>query len=108
MDDELAAFPGAFAARLDTAAVQLRNPLYQRQADPQPALRAIETALALHEQVEDPRQQLRLEAEPRIAHAEHSLARLAAHAHLDAAGRRRVLDRIGQQICEHLIDARRI
>ena len=38
---------------------------------------AIQTALALHEQIEDARQQLRFQAETRVAHAEDGLTLLA-------------------------------
>jgi hypothetical protein len=59
-------------------AVQLRDSPDQRQANAESALRSIQAALALYEQIEDTRQQLRFQTEARVAHAEDRLAVLAS------------------------------
>ena len=62
---ELAAPARPVAGGLDRAAVQLDQPLDQRQADPQAALGAGQRAVALREQVEDLRQRLGRDARRR-------------------------------------------
>ena len=68
-DDELAASSRAVAVRRDRAAVQPHQAPHDRQPEPEPALRAIERLTLLHEQVEDPRQHLRRDADAVVADA---------------------------------------
>ena len=77
-DDELAALVRPFAAGLDGAAVHLDQAADQRQADAQAALRAGDRAVGLGEQVEDPRQQVRFDADAVVANAQHRLLGLRA------------------------------
>jgi hypothetical protein len=57
-DDELGTAAGARAVRVDAPAVQLDQPSRDREADAEPALRAVEPALALGEEIPDARQRL--------------------------------------------------
>src|SRR5262249_23243968 len=50
---ERATAAGSLAGRLDRAAVEPDERLHEREAYPEAALRSIEIALALHEEVED-------------------------------------------------------
>ena len=73
-DREHAAPAGSFARRLDAAAVQVDEPLHQGEADAEPRRRPVEPGLALHEQVEDPRQEIGGDAGAGVLHAEHGQA----------------------------------
>ena len=59
---DLRAPPHPFAVGRDPAAVQFHQVLDQRQADAQAALRAVQRLVGLREQVEDVRQESRVDA----------------------------------------------
>ena len=107
-DDELAALSRAVAARRDGAAVALDQVAHDRQSDAKPALRSVERLPFLDEQIEDARQHLRRDADPGVAHGQHDVVVDARRANGHHAVRRRVLGRVGQEIRDHLAQARRV
>ena len=64
---------GSLAAAPHLAAVQLDQPLHQRQPEPQPAAAAVERPVGLGERLEEPRQHLRRDARAGVAHAHDGL-----------------------------------
>src|SRR6185437_1978014 len=108
LDGERAPPTWPVAGGADAAAMQLDEPTHQSEADAETALSAVEGALALHEGLEDLRQQLGRNAEPIVAHTKHGLAVPGAECHPDYTARRRVLDRVRQYVGNDLIDAHRI
>src|SRR5207248_4042752 len=83
-DDELAALARAVAVGADTAAVQFDQAPHQRQADAQAALRTRPRASDLDEGVEDARQHLFGDADPRVTNPDHDFVSLARGAEKDA------------------------
>src|SRR3954451_679886 len=74
---QLAAVTRSVAARLHPAAVQLHQTAHQGKADTEARSRAVERLLALSEEVEDARQQIRPNADAFVADADHRLAEAA-------------------------------
>ena len=62
--------PGPALRDLDAPAVQLDETLRDGEPDAEPALRAIERLVALHEQIEHVRQDLRVDADAFVADAD--------------------------------------
>ncbi len=86
--------------------MQLGETPDQREPDAQPALRSVERTLALNEQVEHARQQFGLEPDARVGHGDRGRRAIAACADAHRAAPRRVLERVGREIRDDLIDAR--
>ena len=107
-DDELAALVGAVAVRLDAAAVHLDQPAHQRQADAQPALRAVERAVDLGEQVEDARQHLGGMPMPVSRTRMTASSSSALHREGDRAAFLGVLGGVVEQVAEHLGQPHRV
>ncbi len=103
---EGAAAPGAIAAGGGRAAVQRGELAHQRQPKPEAARRAIEPRLALHEWLEDAREQLAAHADAVVGDAQHRVAAFVAHRDRDRAVDRRVLDRVDHQVGDDLLEAR--
>nr|WP_262389775.1 4-alpha-glucanotransferase [Cupriavidus campinensis] len=103
---EGAAAPEPAAAGLDGAAMRLHHGTRQRQADAEPAARAI--VALLREQVEDAVQRLRRDALPRVADGRDHVAALGGHVERNGAAAWRVLGGIAQQVGEHLPQPPRI
>ncbi len=104
---ELAAPAGERAAHLDPSAVQLDEAAHERQADPEAALRAIDRALDLREEFEDPRMQRGRDADPRVAHADERFLPAVGspdglQRHPDRAPGRGELRRVVEQVADHL------
>ena len=93
---------------LDRAAVHLHQRLADRQPQAQAAELPRDRAFRLLEGVEDPRQRLRLDADPAVVHLDDHvlLVRPAADAH--AAAVRRELDRVLQEVPEDLLEPGRV
>jgi hypothetical protein len=70
---ELAFLAEARARRRDAPAVQLDEPADDRRAEPEAAARAVERRVALHEDVEHVREQIRIEPRAGVADADHEL-----------------------------------
>src|SRR3954469_22080412 len=96
-DPERRAASGAGAFSLDAPLMQLDQALYQREPQAEAALAAIERALSLHEKIEHPRQQLRVDALAIVLHLDHRLAFAGVGDDLDAPAFGRVLRRIVEQ-----------
>ena len=107
-DHELRPLAQPVALGLDGPAVHLDEVPHERQADAQPALRPAVGRVRLDEQVEDPGQHLRRDADARVAHAEHSLTALLFDGQTDAAVRLGVLGGVGQEVTDHLRQADRV
>jgi len=108
LDDEGAAPPRPLAARLDAPAVQLRDRPHDGEAESEPALGAVEVAPALDEQLEDARQERRVDAAPVVLHLQprRRAERRRAQPHMPAGGR--VLDGVGEEVRDHLRQPLRI
>ena len=85
--------------------MQLREALHQGQADAHSALRAVEAVVRLREEVEDPGQRVRRDADPAVRHAYGHGPLLAREHDLYASAWRRVFDRVAQQVVEDLLQA---
>ncbi|KAF1858502.1 hypothetical protein Lal_00015019 [Lupinus albus] len=105
-DGERAAAPRAGAGGVDVAAVQFDELAHEGEAQAQAALRAVERARGLREQVEHDGQQVGADAVAVVAHGEEGLAVGGVQFHLDVAALRRVLGRVGEQVRDHLHEAR--
>ena len=93
--------------RIDSASVQFHHPLHQAKAYAQAALRTVDGALRLREQLEDAGQQFRRHANTGIAHLEHHIGRaLLFNAQPDAATFVGVLGGVGKQVHQHLLQPR--
>ena len=102
---EGAAPTAAGAHRLHCPAVQLDETAHQREADPEPALGAIERPLALHEEFEDAGKQLGRDPHAGVADRQESAIVVGAYADVDRAPRRRVLEGVGDEVRHHLLHA---
>src|SRR5690606_21317098 len=96
---ELGALAGAFAVHLYDAAVHFHQLPYQGQADAQPAARALERAVGLHEQLEDLARLRLVEADAAVADTDVDLVADAGLEH-DPAAWVRVLRGVVQQVGE--------
>src|SRR6185295_10620477 len=94
--DELAAPPRAVAARLDRTAMHFDEPLHQREPDTEAALRVLWHACALHERLEDARQDIGRNAYAGVFHGDHDAAALAPDREPDPPAHVRVLRGIVQ------------
>ena len=100
--DELAALARAVALRLDGAAVHLDQPLHQRQADAQPALRALQRPVHLGEHVEDAGQHLGRDADAGVPDPDHRLLAVPLDGEPDAPAALGVLGGVVQQVRQDL------
>ena len=62
---------GTVAGRLDATAVQLGQALDDGQTETQTAARPLQALIRLGEHLKQVRQDLRVDADPRVAHFEH-------------------------------------
>ena len=102
---ELAAMPEPRAAREDRPPVKVDEAPHHREPDAQSALSAVQGAPLLHEEVEDVRQGLWRDADPRVSHADQHLRALDRGRDGDLPPRLGVLRRVGQQIRDRLGEA---
>src|SRR5438445_9336275 len=106
-DDERGALALPFALRLDGAAVQLDEVARDREAETEPAVRARERGIGLAEFVEHVREKARRNADAGVRDSQLRVARDGARVDPHGAAARRELDRIRQQVAEHLLHAQR-
>ena len=92
------AFAGAGAFGRHAPLVQLDQALHQREADAETALRAVEAALALHEELEDARQELGLDAAAVVLDGNRRQALARGRGQADAARLRGVFAGIVQEV----------
>ena len=76
-----------------------------RESDTQSSLGTIERTIGLHEQIEDVRQELRVDAGTGIPHAHLRGVAVALDEHLYGHALAGILRRVLQQIAEHLREA---
>src|SRR5262245_26020699 len=81
---------------------------HDREPHAETAVASIEPALALDEQIENARQELGRDADAAVLHAQHRLIAFGLDLHDDGAARRRVLQRIRQEVREHLLQPRAV
>ena len=93
-------------ARLALPALQLGEAPHEREADPETPVRAVELALALHEELERARGEIGSHADAFVDDTQHGLVAFARHAHADGFAGRRVADRVREKIHDDLLDAR--
>ena len=107
-DDELAPLARPVAAGLDAPAVQLDQPLDQRQADAEPALRPHQRRFRLREHLEDARQHLGGDADAVVLDRHDHVAPLPLGTQPDAAAFLGVLGGVVEQVGEHLGQPHRV
>ena len=98
----------ARARRFDPAAMRFDEMAADRQPEAEPAVRPRERAVGLAEALEEVGQELRRDAFPGVADADLDLRVDALQPHLDAAAAGRELDRVRQQVPDHLLQPLRI
>src|SRR6185295_15995174 len=96
------ALPRAFAMGGDRAPVQGHEPLHHREPDTQAALRPVEAAIALHEDVEDLRDELGAHSHPVVPHAQDRLVALTPSLYPHLPALRRVFGGVAQEIEDDL------
>src|SRR5687768_5085467 len=96
-NDEFAPPAETVAVRFNRAAMHGDKTLYQRQADAEPAHRALQRRIDLHEHVEDPGKLLRGDADAVVANADHGLTAVALDDQLDPPSVLRELASVVQQ-----------
>jgi hypothetical protein len=99
---ERCALPLAVAVRAHRPAVQLDELADDGEPQPQPSLAARAAATGLAEPLEDVRQELGGDPLPVVADDHLDPAAVAAQEQLDVAALRRELDRISEQVAQHL------
>ena len=107
-DHEFAPQAGALAVRADGPAVHLQQPAHQGEPDPETAVRVMRVAVELGEQVEDPGQHLRGNADAVVAHPDFDLRPLAADAETDAPSPLGVFGRVAQDVAQGLREPQRV
>jgi hypothetical protein len=88
--------------------VHLHQSLHQRQADSEPALRAVERPFALGEEVEGRGEHLGRDAHAVVLDRDAQLGAVAPAGEDDASAARRELGRVVQQVADRLRDAHRV
>ena len=92
----------------DGAAVQLDEALHDRQPEAEAAVLARRRRVALPEPLEQVRNELRLDADAGVGHADLDVGVHALEQDLDLAVLRRELDGVGQQVPDDLLKPARI
>jgi hypothetical protein len=84
--------------------VQLDEAAHERQADAEAALSVVECSIGLHIHVKDEWQEHGRDSRTRVLDAEHGVGAVGAECHANPAARRRVLDRVGHDVGDHLLE----
>src|SRR5690242_2470113 len=100
--------PKPVAARGDFALVHFDQALDHRQSDTQAALGTIERAIALHEQIENVRKQIRRNACTRIGNFDEGAVLVSTGTNPDLPARFRVLASIRKNVAYALDQAREV
>src|SRR5205085_5199659 len=106
--NELASSIGAFARRDDGPALHFHEAADDGESDPQAALRTIDCAIQLREQLEDAKQRVLRNAHAGVAHAQYDLVTVALGPYRDLPARLRIFGGVGQQVADDLRNARKI
>ena len=88
--------------------MQLYEPPANREPETRPLVLLHERALALHERLEEPPLQLRLDPGAAVPHEEADVASLLERADVDRRPSGRELDRVCQQVQQDLPDPPRV
>src|SRR6185437_11406016 len=104
-DLERRALPGSRAARGDGAAMALDQPLHDGETGSEPALGAVQRAFTLHEDVEDPRQQIGRDAETIVGDLDDGIRTFTARPDLNLTPGIGVFDGIAEDVCDALHEA---
>ena len=107
-DGECRAAPLTFAPHAHGTAVQLDEMAHDREAEAEAAILTRARALRLAEAIEDVRQELHTDAGARVRNDDARLAWPRLEGHVDAAARRRELDRVRQEVPDDLLEPVRI
>ncbi len=106
-DGELAAAAGPLALHRQGPAVHLDEALGDGQAEAKPPVRTVEAAASLREDLEDARQQRFGDSPAVVDHVDrHRVVAAVVHLHPDIASSGRELRGIGEEIHDHLLQAR--
>src|SRR5262245_30072154 len=79
-----------------------------RQSEAEPSMLSCRTAVSLPKPIEHERQELDVDSDPRVFHLDRDDALCRSAADLDPATFRRELDRVRDDVAEHLLKALRI
>ena len=93
---------------LDAAAVQLGEPLHQRQTNSEPTLCPVGGRLSLDEEVEDAGKQLGGNAQAVVLDAQSGVPAFPCHANFYRSTWRRVLQRVRHEVGHDLLDPGRV
>jgi len=96
----------ARAADFDVASMELNEIVNNRETEPEPPMPARRRAVRLPEPIEYVRQEPGIEADAGVRHLDPNALVDLIGADRDAAATRRELDRIGQEIPQHLLQPR--
>ena len=102
---EYAAAASASGRRLHRAAVKLDEPANEGEANAESGPPLTPPLHPLHEQVEDSRQQLRLNPDPVVLYRHDDVGAIVLDPNRDRSARRRVLHGVAEQVHDHLLDA---
>src|SRR6185312_7885494 len=98
MDHEFGSLAAAPAARLDTTAVQVDEPLGEGESDPESGIGPLVRSVELGEGLEDVIEHFRRNAHAIITNAHHRVLVCGAQRYLDLAAWRRVLHGIVEDV----------
>src|SRR5207247_10007413 len=96
------------AVHLHGAAVQLDQVAHDVEPEPEAALRARRARVGLAKALEHVREELPRDAGAAVAHGDDRARIVALQAHVNAAADGRELDRVDQQVPDHLLQPARI
>ena len=106
--EKVAPFPGPGAVGLDRPAVLLDEMAHDRQAEAEAAVHAGVGGVGLGEAIEDVRQEPGLDAGPGVAHLDAGAPVHLLEGDGDVPALGAELDRVGEQVRDHLLQARGI
>src|SRR5215468_5312091 len=99
---------GAIALGDHLPTVQLDHSLHQSQSQPQPAATPVEAAIGLREGLEDPRERVRVDANPGVGDFHDRLSFALGQRYGDASFSRREFYGVAEKISEDLSQPRGI
>src|SRR6185437_12040258 len=106
--DELASVTQAGTARLDAPTMQLQHAAHEGQADPESPARTRQRAVDLREQIEDPLELLRCQADTVVTHAQDGLVILLRDLQCNVAAVLSVFGGVLDEVRDDLFQPNRI
>ena len=107
-NDDLATAVQPVAPRLDRAAVQFDDRFDQRETDSESSTPAHQRCIDLRERIEDVRQKIRGNPDPRVANRHDEVTPLGHDRDLDPSALRRELEGIRQEVVNDLLEPSRV